>query len=199
MRPAIFVLLFCAFVFGAPLFDGPQLLRIDTNHSNIGFSVPIAGGLSEVSGKFSRFSMDLKYSSADITRSDVEVRIDAKSIDTGIDRRDQHLRTADFFHVEKYPEIVFKSRKIIRKRKKLLLQGDLTMRGVTKAISFPFTITGQRFDREKNTMIMGFHAELVLNRRDYGVDYTHRTSPGFIGDAVRIRLNIITRSNKIQR
>lgn len=194
--PVLIFLLFGLFVL--PLMSEPKLFRIDINHSNIGFSVPIAGGLSKVRGKFSEFKMELNYDDKDIAKSSVEVKIAAKSVDTGIDQRDEHLRAADFFDVEKFPDITFKSKRIIKKGKKLTLIGDFTMHGVTKEISFPFTITGKDFDEKEKLLTIGFLGNITINRRDYGIDYTHQTSPNFIGDMVDIELSIITRANKIE-
>ncbi|MEW6127964.1 MAG: YceI family protein [Acidobacteriota bacterium] len=176
----------------------PKPIRIDVNHSNIGFAVPIAGGLSKVRGKFSEFKMELNYDDKDITKSTVDVKITVKSIDTGINQRDEHLRTADFFDVEKYPEITFKSKRVIKNGKKLTLVGDFTMHGVTKEISFPFTITGRQFEEKEKLLTLGFLADLTINRRDFGINYQHQSVPNFIGDLVEIELSIITRANKIE-
>jgi len=78
----------------------------------------------------------------DITKSSVEFSAIASSIDTGVAARDNHLRTADFFDVEKYPQISFKSTKVEKKGNEYLITGDLTIKGITKQISFPFQITG---------------------------------------------------------
>ncbi len=75
--------------------------EIDTAHSTVGFSVPILGGLSQVKGKFSEFTATINYDEADVTKSSVTATIKTASIDTGIERRDAHLRNADFFDVEK--------------------------------------------------------------------------------------------------
>lgn len=171
--------------------------KIDINHSNIGFAVPIAGGLSKVRGKFSQFKMDFNYDDKDITNSSVEVKISAKSVSTGIIERDEHLRTADFFDVEKYPEIIFRSKQILKKGNNLTLIGDFTMHGVTKEISFPFTITGKKFESKEKLLILGFMANLKLNRRDFGINYSHDV-PNFIGDVVEIELFILTRANKVE-
>lgn len=192
-----FIFLFIGFLIASPIVSEPKSLRIDINHSNIGFAVPIAGGLSKVRGKFTEFKMDLNYDDKDITKSTVEVKIAAKSIDTGINQRDEHLRTADFFEVEKYPEITFKSKQIIKKGKVLTLVGDFSMHGVTKEISFPFTITGRQFEVKEKLLTFGFLANLKINRRDFGVNYSHDV-PSFIGDVVDIELSILTRANKIQ-
>lgn len=173
-------------------------VRMDVNHSNVGFAVPILGGLSEVHGKFSKFDMDLNFDPDDITRSEVKVTIDASSIDTGIDQRDEHLRTTDFFDVEKHPTLTFASDRVEKRGKQLFLHGILTMRGVAKDVVIPFEVTGRKVDEEKGTFVVGFKANLTLNRRDFGVNYTHQTVPGFIGDDVRVELDLISRSTKIE-
>lgn len=181
------------------VFAGPDALpvRVDTNHSTIGFEVPIMGGLSQVTGKFSRFETDLKYDRGKVTASSIRVKIDAASVDTGIDQRDAHLRTADFFETDKYPDIVFVSKKVEARGGGYLLIGDLTMHGVTKTVEIPFSIAGFTEDKEKGTYVTGFKGELTLNRREYGINYEHQTVPGFIGDNVRIKLNLLTRPAKI--
>jgi hypothetical protein len=78
--------------------------EVDAAHSHVGFSIPTWGGLSKVGGKFNDFAVTINYDEADVTKSSVTAVIKAASIDTGIERRDAHLRNADFFDVEKYPE-----------------------------------------------------------------------------------------------
>ena len=182
----------------APFVSDAIRFRIDTNHSNIGFAVPIAGGLSEVHGKFSKFKMELLYDDKDTTKSKVDVKIDVASVDTGIDQRDDHLRTADFFDAANHPEITFKSKKIVKDGKRLLLTGDFTMRGVTREISFPFEITGKQMSKDGKRLNMGFAADLKIDRTQFGVSYQHQSVPNFVGNEVRIRLNIITRSYKLK-
>ena len=93
-----------------------------------------------------------------------------ESIDTGVEARDKHLRTADFFEVEKYPEMTFKSTSVVRKGKSYILNGDLTLKGVTKQIALPFTITGAIKDARGNTR-MGIAAQTTIDRRDYGITW----------------------------
>ncbi|MEZ5425985.1 MAG: YceI family protein [Pyrinomonadaceae bacterium] len=177
-------------VWAAPL----KPYKIDKNHSNIGFAVPILGGLSKVRGKFSDFEIELLADEKDITKSTVKARIKAASIDTGIDARDEHLRTADFFDVEKFPEITFESRRIIKKgNRNFIARGDLTMHGVTREIDLPFFITGVHKDTKEKSMNIGYAARLTLNRRDFGINWTHSVSPDFVGDEIEIEINLITR------
>ena len=168
-------------------------LSFDTSHSNVGFSVPIAGGLAQVSGKFSQFSVKLDFDETDVTKSTVEATIKVDSINTGIDRRDSHLKTADFFDMEKYPEITFKSKKVAKKGNDYVLTGDFTMHGVTKEISFPFTIDGNCYNQKAKSVTppCGFNAKLKLDRRDYGITYGRKDDPNFIGNVIDVNLNLL--------
>src|SRR5688572_19132172 len=99
--------------------------RIDTAHSVIGFSIRHYE-ISWVSGRFEDFKGSIRYDDKDVANSSVEFTAKVTSIDTGIERRDAHLRTADFFEVEKFPEMTFKSTSVKRKGKNQnILEGDL--------------------------------------------------------------------------
>jgi polyisoprenoid-binding protein YceI len=167
---------------------------IDNAHSTVGFSVPILGGLSQVKGKFTDFAITLNHDEKDITKSSVNVVIKATSVDTGIDRRDAHLRNADFFDVEKFPEITFKSERIEKKGKQFIAHGPLTMHGVTKQIALPFSITGTFKNPTNNKTTMGYSAKMVLNRRDYGINYSRQDSPTFVGDEITVEIELVTRA-----
>ena len=167
---------------------------IDANHSTVGFSVSIMAGLSKVSGKFTDLTVTLTNDEKDITKSSVNVVIKAASINTGIAARDNHLRSADFFDVEKFPEITFQSKHIEKKGKQLLAVGTFTMHGVSKEIALPFQITGVNKDPASKKMNLGYSARTVLNRRDYGINWTHPKVPNFIGDNVEIEINLITKA-----
>lgn len=167
---------------------------IDNAHSNVGFSVPILGGLSQVRGKFTDFNITLNHDEKDITKSSVSVVIKATSVDTGIERRDNHLRTPDFFDVEKFPEITFKSERIEKKAKQFIAHGPLTMHGVTKQIALPFTVNGTFKNPGNNKMSVGYSAKMVLNRRDFGINYSRPDSPTFVGDNITVEIELVTRA-----
>jgi len=167
---------------------------IDNNHSTVGFSVPILGGLSQVKGKFTDFAITINNDEKDITKSSVSVVIKAASVDTGIERRDAHLRNADFFDVEKFPEITFKSERIERKGKQFIAHGPLTMHGVTKQIALPFTVTGTSKNPTNNKFSVGYSAKTVLNRRDFGINYSRQDNPTFVGDNITIEIELVTRA-----
>lgn len=178
--------------------EAPTPYQIDTAHSNIGFSVPILGGLSKVRGKFTDFSVNLVHDEKDITKSSVTATIKAASIDTGIEKRDAHLRTADFFDVEKFPEITFKSKRVEGKGNQLVAVGDLTMHGVTKEVTMPIAITGRHRNPENNRVNIGYLAKLTLNRRDYGINWRNANNPDFVGDEVEIEISLITRPVEVK-
>ena len=171
-----------------------RVYPIDNNHSNVGFSVPIFGGLSQVKGKFTDFAITLNVDEKDITKSSVSVVIKATSIDTGIEGRDRHLRNADFFDVEKYPEITFKSERIEKKGKQFIAHGPLTMHGVTKQIALPFTVTGTFKNPTTSKMAVGYSAKIVLNRRDFGINYSRQDNPTFVGDNITVEIELVTRA-----
>jgi polyisoprenoid-binding protein YceI len=171
---------------------------IDTAHSNVGFSIPIMGGLSQVRGKFTDFTVAIVYDDADVTRSSVNATIKATSIDTGIERRDAHLRTADFFDVEKFPEITFKSSRVEKKGKQLIAHGTFTMHGVSKEIALPFTINGVSKDPKTGKTTLGVTARTSLKRSDYGIVFSRSDNPNFLGEDVELELNLITRASAPQ-
>lgn len=142
---------------------------MDKAHSAIGFKVKHMG-LVDVHGYFRDFKGTVNYNAKDMTKSTVEFSAQVKSVDTGVAARDNHLRTADFFDVEKFPEMTFKSTKVAKKGKQWLVTGDLTMRGVTKTLTFPFNVVGFAKD-QRGAVKMGVTAETVINRRDFGVNY----------------------------
>lgn len=178
--------------------DTARQYPIDNNHSTVGFSVPIMNGLSKVNGKFTDFTVTLTNDEKDITKSSVSVVIKATSISTGITARDNHLRTADFFEVEKYPEITFQSSHIEKNGKQLIAVGTFTMHGVSKEIALPFTITGIDKDPVAKKMNIGYAARIALNRRDFGINWKHKSVPNFVGDNVEIEINLITKAIDIK-
>lgn len=171
-----------------------RLYPIDVNHSTIGFSVPIMNGLSKVTGKFTDFTVTLNNDEKDITKSSVSVVIKTASINTGIPARDNHLRTADFFDAEEYPEISFQSSRIEKKGKGLVAVGSFTMHGVSKEISLPFTITGPARNASGDKMNLGYATHITLNRRDFGINWEHKTVPNWVGDNIEVEIQLITKA-----
>ncbi len=171
--------------------DASGSYAFDKAHSFINFKVKHMG-LIEVPGYFRDFSGTVNYNAPDVTKSTVEFSAKTTSIDTGNGGRDNHLRTKDFFEVETYPELTFKSTKVEKKGKNLLVTGDFTMKGVTKQITFPVQIAGFLPADERSGGKMGATAETVVNRRDYGVNYGSNMPNGtpVLSDDIKINLQI---------
>jgi len=173
--------------------------KIDRNHSNLGFAAPILGGLSKVRGKFSEFTVQLKFDAADLAASSIRAVILPAGIDTGVADRDEHLRSPDFFDVAKFPEAVFESSRIEKTATGFLARGKLTIRGITRDVDLPFAITG-RFesqDEKGNWETLGFTASCIINRRDYGMLWKHSSQELFVGDLIDIEILLITRATRL--
>lgn len=168
-------------------------------HSSIGFRVKHMG-LVEVPGYFRDFTGTVNYDAKDVAKSSVEFTTKTTSVDTGVAPRDKHLRSADFFDVEKFPDLTFKSTKIEKKGKQWMLTGDLTMKGVTKSISFPFNINGFLKD-DKGGTTMGASAETVINRRDFGVNYGKNLPNGtpMLSDDITVVLQVEAPMEKTEK
>lgn len=177
------------FAGGDPYQSG--VFSFDKAHSFINFKVKHMG-LVEVPGFFRDFTGTVNFDAKDITKSTVEFTAKATSVDTGVTNRDNHLRTKDFFEVDKFPDITFKSTKVEKKGKGMMITGDFTMKGVTKSISFPFQIAGFIAGTDKAAPKMGIAAETTINRRDYGVNYGGNMPNGIatVSDEIKISLQI---------
>jgi polyisoprenoid-binding protein YceI len=164
--------------------------RVDAGHSVIGFSIKHFE-ISFVRGRFKEFTSTIHYDAADVTKSTVEFNAKVESIDTGVAGRDNHLRTADFFDVAKFPEMTFKSTKVEKKGKGYVVHGDFTLKGVTKPISFPFNVVGAVKDNRGNVRF-GVAAETKINRRDYGITWGAKMANGGlnVADEVNIELQL---------
>ncbi len=165
--------------------------KIDPSHSEVGFKV--RHFLSKTPGRFAKFQGIIQIDEKDITRSSVEVSIDTASVNTDNDARDKHLRSADFFDAEKFPAMTFRSTSVREVAKgKLEVTGDLTLRGVTKRITFPITNVGV-INSPFGDVRAGFiDGTLKINRKDFGVSWNKVLDTGgtMLSDDVDISLNI---------
>ncbi|MEX2471828.1 MAG: YceI family protein [Gemmatimonadota bacterium] len=149
--------------------------EVDEDHTEINFTTKHF--FTPVTGKFGSYDVQLDYDAERPERSTVAVRIDVASIDTGNERRDDHLRTADWFDAERWPSITFRSTSVRRvAENRLVAVGDLTIRGVTKQIELPIEILGvQDIPSEMQEMLMGaervasFHSTLTIDRGEFEV------------------------------
>lgn len=166
---------------------------VEPNHSNLGFSIPIFGGFTEVSGKFSKFDARILYDPESPETWSVTVTIPVSAIDTGIDLRDKDLQGETFFNAEKYPVIQFSSEKIQRIDDGYVAEGNLEMRGVTRPIRIPFQLAVHR--EEKGRSILGVRGSFKLNRNDFGVGsgFKHTVIENFLGDVVEVEIALWTK------
>ena len=160
--------------------------NFDKAHSFIGFRVR-HNGLIDVPGFFRDFTGTVVYDAKDASKSSVNFSAKMTSIDTGVAARDNHLRTADFFEVEKFPEMTFASTKVEKSGSGWTVTGNLTMKGVTKSVTFPFNLTGFLPANQRTGPRMGITAETTVNRRDFGVNYGTAAT---IGDDIKVVLAI---------
>ena len=172
---------------------GTAQLPIDKNHSSVAFHVPIMNGMSKVHGKFTDFDIELNYNDTDVTKSTVKATMKVQSIDTGIKDRDDDLRSNNFFDAAKYPDISFESTRIEKQGDHLLAKGTLTMHGVPHEIALPVSLTGSFTDPKTGKQVNGFAANITLNRRDYGINWTHSVLASFVGDEVEVELEVLTK------
>ena len=164
--------------------------KIDKSHSAADFK--IRHMMSNVTGRFADFDGALSIDRARPAASSVEFTINTASIDTGNDNRDKHLRSADFFEVEKFPQITFKSTKVAPAGKdKFDVTGNLTMHGVTKEVTLPVTFLGFAKDPWGNERA-GFEIETTLNRKDYGLNWNKALDQGgfLLADEVKVSIAI---------
>lgn len=163
---------------------------VDRAHSGATFSIRHL--MSRVSGRFTDFTGTIVGDPAKPAEAKVEFTIKAASIDTDQDGRDKHLRSADFFDAEKYPDITFVSTKIAPAGKdKYDVTGNLTMRGVTKQVTLPVTYLGSLVDPSKNEKF-GFEATTKLNRKDFGIIWNKALDAGgtVLSDEVDVTVNL---------
>ena len=156
--------------------------NVDGSHTRAGFSVKHLV-ISDVKGEFEKLSGKAQVDEADLSKSSIEVTIEAASIGTRDEKRDNHLKSPDFFDVAKFPTLTFKSTKIVAgKDGAITVTGDLTMRGVTKPVTLEGAITNAITDPQGNSR-RGVSVTGKLNRKDFGVSYG---PAAIVGDEVKL-------------
>jgi polyisoprenoid-binding protein YceI len=163
--------------------------NMDPAHAHTSFSIRHLV-ISNVRGEFGKLSATAQFDDKDVTKSSVETTIDVASVDTRVQKRDDDLRSENFFDVAKYPTITFKSTKVEKAGKgKLKVTGDLTMHGVTKPVVLHVEgPTADIKDPYGNTR-RGFSATTKLNRKDFGLTYSKAIEAGpVLGDEVKIEI-----------
>ncbi|CAH0344713.1 YceI family protein [Bacillus sp. CECT 9360] len=164
---------------------------VDAAHSSIDFSVKHMM-VAKTKGTFQKFDAAVEADPADLTTANIEFTIDVSSIDTRNGDRDAHLRSADFFDVEKNPSLTFKSTKIVKTgADEYDVTGDLTMHGVTRSETFAITFEGQGTN-PWGAEVVGFSGKGTINRSDYNLTYNAALETGgvLIGDKITVSLEI---------
>lgn len=164
--------------------------NVDVAHSAIHFYVRHMV-ISKVHGRFARWEGTIQLDEQDPTRSAVEVRIDAASIDTQVADRDAHLRSADFLDVAKHPELRFTSRRIERAGDGYRVVGDLELHGVKREVVLDAEFAGVGKDPWGNTRA-GFSAKASLDRKDFGLTWNAALEAGgvLVGEKVEIAIEL---------
>jgi polyisoprenoid-binding protein YceI len=163
--------------------------QVDGAHSAVNLAVRHMV-ISKVRGHFGKWSAKLQLDTAELTRSTVEVAIEAASIDTGVADRDTHLRSPDFLDAAKYPTLGFRSRRVEAASKdRLRVVGDLTIRDVTREVVLDVEYGGQGKDPWGNTRV-GFTATTSINRKDFGLTWNQALETGGVLVADRVDIEI---------
>ena len=144
--------------------------KVDPYHSSLNFNISHSG-ISIVNGKFMKYTGNLTTNGEALEGANVDFTVKVTSINTNVEDRDNHLRSADFFEVEKYPEMTFKSTKILATGKpdQYLLYGDLTIKDVTKPVIFDVYYGGTAKSDQGEKL--GLKAKTTINRFDYNINY----------------------------
>jgi polyisoprenoid-binding protein YceI len=168
---------------------------IDANHSAVNFS--IRHFFTPVPGTFQNWGGTLKFDANNLPGSSIDITIEVPSINTKNERRDGHLRTADFFDAEKYPTMRFVSKEIRKTgENSFVAVGDLTIKETTKSIELPFELLGAMPDPQRQGMtVAGFRAQTSILRNQYGVGSGDYIQTAVIGDEVSIEIFLEVRAS----
>lgn len=163
--------------------------NLDASHSNVGFAVKHMM-IATVRGHFSEVSATVELDGTDYATAQIDAEIKADSITTRNDQRDAHLRSADFFDVEQFPTLTFRSTRVsVKSENQLEVTGDLTIHGVTKSAKLNVSIEGRVKDPWGNQR-MAIEAETKIKRADYGLLYNQALETGgvMVSDDIRITI-----------
>ncbi len=191
MKKIFFIPIFLLSFFSIKAQTPSTVWNLDKAHSSVTFSIDHMV-VSEVEGKFKEFSADIKADKVDFSDVKGTFTVALKSVDTDNDKRDEHLRNADFFDVEKYPNLTFVIKKFTKVNgKQYKVTGDLTLHGVTKTVTLDAKFGGTIKDPYGLTR-SGFTVSGEINRYDFGLKYNAALEAGglTIGKKVSIKVNM---------
>lgn len=180
-----------AFLAGTAAAAAAKTFDIDPHHTSVTFRVRHL--FTKVNGRFDKFDGKIEFDPAKPERVKVQGSIDVASINTNVDKRDEHLRSKDFFNAEKFPKITFVSTKtsdVDPKSKTGKLHGDLTIHGVTKPVVLDVAFLGEGTDPYGNRKA-GFSATTTINRKDFGLNWNETLETGgvLVGEEVEIEVS----------
>jgi polyisoprenoid-binding protein YceI len=164
---------------------------IDPAHSTAQFTVRHLG-ISNVSGNFTKVAGSAVLNEKDITQSQVSATIDVSSVDTRVEARDKDLKSPNFFDVEKYPTMEFKSKRISNAAGKLQVIGDLTLHGTTREVTLDADGPTPELNDPWGNVRRGFSATTAISRKDFGLIYNNalKTGEAVVGDNVKIQIDV---------
>ncbi len=173
-----------------------DLYTIDAAHSSIGFSVKHMM-VSNVSGGFDQYEGTIAFDPSDLSGSKTEVKIETAGINTHVAKRDEHLKSADFFDAQKFPAITFTSKKITKSGDNYTIIGDLTLKGITKEVSIPVTIAGP-VQSPMGAAVIGLSGQFTINRQDYGITWNKILDNGgfMVSNEVKVDVNVEAHNKK---
>ncbi len=186
------LLILVLLIFATPSFAEVSTWKIDTDHSSAQFNIQHMV-ISNVRGEFPDVQGTVLVDEKDLTRSSVDAVIASGSISTNHTKRDNHLKSADFFDVEKYPTLSFKSKKVIQKSEnEFRILGDLTMHGVTKEIELLVSGPTQTIKDPWGNIRMGARATAQVDRKDFGLTWNKFLETGglVVGNDVEITIDV---------
>lgn len=184
MKKTLATLIAAAVFASAPLAAADRY-DFDKAHTSILYFVEHMG-LSEMQGEFRAFDGELLIDNADLTKSSVNVSIDAASVDMDHDKLNEHLKTKDFFDVANHSKLAFRSSKVeVRGENALAVTGDLTLLGVTRPVTLEVKLKRVASHPFAKRPALGFHAEATIQRSDFGMNYI----VGAVADVVKIRID----------
>jgi polyisoprenoid-binding protein YceI len=177
-------------VLAAVLLAAPVTLEADPNHSTVAFSVKHMV-VTTVRGQFPKFSSTLTWDKENPSKTAVELKVDPASINTHNEKRDGHLKSADFFDVQKCPEMTFRSNRIEKSGDKYKVTGDLTMHCVTKPITLEASFTDQPIKAPTGTNVYPASATGKLKRSEWGLTWNKALESGgaVVSDDVNLELD----------
>ena len=188
-----------AMIFGAALALGTGMMsaqtrdwKIDPAHSEADFSVKHMA-ISTVHGAFHGVNGVIHLDPANLAKSSVEATIDVTTVNTGVDQRDTHLKSPDFFDVAKFPTMSFKSTSVKKAGEGYDVAGDLTLHGVTKPVVLKLDAPGkEQVGMDGKSLHRGFAATTTINRQDFGVKWngTLKSGDSAVGDDIKIELDV---------